>query len=78
MKRHPTQANSFHGKHLTEIGLLFRGLAHYHIGGKYDITQADMVQKWKPGVLYSDMQEERNRQWVWLELLKPPNAPHPQ
>lgn len=75
MKRHPTEANTFYGKHLTEIGLQFRGLAHYHIGGKYDSTQADMVQKWKPGVLYSDMQEERNRHWVWLELLKPQSAP---
>lgn len=71
MKRHPTQANSFYGKHLTEIGLQFRDLAHYHIGGKYDSTQADMVQKRKPGVLYSVMQEERNRHWVWLEFLKP-------
>ena len=31
------------GKHLVGAGLQFRGLVHYHHGGKHDGTQADMV-----------------------------------
>ena len=35
VKRHRDHGNSYKGKHLTGVGLQFRGSVHYHHGGTW-------------------------------------------
>jgi len=51
-----TMENCYKGKHLIGAGLLFRGLVHYHHGGKHGVMQADMVLEKVLGVLHLDQQ----------------------
>lgn len=43
MKRHYDYGNAYKRKHLIRADLQFRGLVHYHLGGKHGSTQADMI-----------------------------------
>jgi hypothetical protein len=45
VKRHHDQSNSYKEKHLIGAGIQFRGLVHYHHGGKHGSMQADMMLK---------------------------------
>jgi hypothetical protein len=53
----------------------FKGLIHYHHGGKHGSIQADMVLKEKLRVLHLDLKAARRRlmlpQWVELEHEEP-------
>ena len=35
VKRHHDDSNSYKGKHLFEVGYIFRGLVHYRHGGTW-------------------------------------------
>ena len=54
VKRHHDQGNSYKGKHFRVAQLQFRGLVHYHHGGKHGSTQAAMVLEKEPRVLHLD------------------------
>ena len=55
----------------------FKGLVHYHYGGKYGVTQADIVLEKEMRVLYPDRQAtgQRLSSWVWFACLRPQNPP---
>jgi hypothetical protein len=52
VKRHHHHGNSYKGKHLIGAGLQFRGLVHYHHGGKHGDMQGDVVLERQLRVLH--------------------------
>ena len=46
----------------------FRGLVHYHHGGKHGSMQADMVLETELTVLYLDPKAARRRDYVTLSV----------
>jgi hypothetical protein len=56
VKRHHDRGNSSKGKHLIGASLQFRGLVHYHHGGKHGGMQADTVLEEQLRVLHLDQQ----------------------
>ena len=45
VKGHHDHGNSYKGQHFIGAGLQFRGLIHYHHGGKHGSVQANIVME---------------------------------
>ena len=54
MKGHHDRVNSYKGKHLTGVGLQFRGFVRYCHGEKHGDTQADRLLEKELRVLHSE------------------------
>ena len=61
VKRRSGHSNSYKRKHLTGACTQFRGLLHYHRGGKHGGTQVDMVLEREARVLHLDPQAATGR-----------------
>jgi hypothetical protein len=56
VKRYHGYSNYPKGKYLIGNGIQFRGLVHYHPGGKQGCIQVDIVLEKELGVLHLDQQ----------------------
>lgn len=60
MQRHHDQGNSYKGKYLIGAGSEFRGLFHFHHGGKHGHVQADMGLQEQRGLHLDSKAAENN------------------
>ena len=77
VKRHHGHDNSYKGKYLIGADLRFRGLVHYHHGGKHSSMQAHMVLEKELRVLHLDLYTV-GRDWeprACLQHLRPQGPP---
>ena len=74
VKRYHDYRNSVKGQYLIEAGVQFRGLVHYHHGGRHGSVQAGMALETELRVPQA-AEGDRVPHWTWLEHRRPQSPP---
>ena len=69
VKRYYDHSNSYKGKYLIGVAYSFRGVVHYHHGGRHGGVQAHMMLEKELRVVHLDTEATGSelRLWAWLE-----------